>query len=334
LTQIEDPSFITLGVGTVPEPMEITLQYFVENAEALEGSLVRIKGLVKAEGASWPNPGSNGTLMLTDGYEMLALFLDRDTGISDSSEVTYPINVNGIAAQYSTASPANDGYQVMPRSYDDFEQNVRVFPNPNFALLSPPDGAVVSITDSSDTFEITWEEAIDLNEEDVVLYQWIEIGLVLSSGPLSTPAYSLSATEVLGVMAGADSLTVMWSVKALGNQAEGFITCADTFSVTFVNDIPTSVETNIPNEFFVDQNYPNPFNPTTTIKFGMPSEGVVDLRIYDILGREVVTLINNESRKAGTYTFMFNASNLASGTYIYRLTTDDHVVTKKMLLLK
>ena len=103
----------------------------------------------------------------------------------------------------------------------------------------------------------------------------------------------------------------------------------------FINGLVVGVDgESIPNKFFVDQNYPNPFNPTTTIKFGLPAESVVDLRIYDILGREVVALVSNKSLKAGTHSYDFNASNIASGTYIYRLTTDNNVVTKKMLLLK
>ncbi|MCP5064682.1 MAG: T9SS type A sorting domain-containing protein, partial [Ignavibacteriae bacterium] len=70
------------------------------------------------------------------------------------------------------------------------------------------------------------------------------------------------------------------------------------------------------------------------IKFGLPTQSVVDLRIYDILGREVRALVNNEDLKAGTYSYNFDASALASGTYIYRLTTGNNVVSKKMLLLK
>ncbi len=94
------------------------------------------------------------------------------------------------------------------------------------------------------------------------------------------------------------------------------------------------LETSIPAKFFVDQNYPNPFNPTTTISFGLPEQSVVDLRIYDILGREVANLVNNKALKAGSYSYSFDASNLASGTYIYRLNSNNNVVTKKMLLLK
>ena len=114
-----------------------------------------------------------------------------------------------------------------------------------------------------------------------------------------------------------------------------FVNSVDTFSVTFINGLVVGVDQGtIPNKFFVDQNYPNPFNPSTTIKFGLPTASVVNLVIYDVLGREVRTLVNNKSLKAGSHSYDFNASSIASGTYIYRLTTDNNVVTKKMLLLK
>lgn len=100
---------------------------------------------------------------------------------------------------------------------------------------------------------------------------------------------------------------------------------------------PVSVEVaepGIPNQFYLDQNYPNPFNPSTTIKFGISKEMVVQLKVYDILGREVMTLIDNDIMKAGSYNVNFSASSLASGTYIYRLKTGNFVASKKMILLK
>lgn len=81
------------------------------------------------------------------------------------------------------------------------------------------------------------------------------------------------------------------------------------------------------------QNYPNPFNPSTTIKYQIPASGNVTLKIYDILGREVTTLVNEEKAK-GRYEVSFNASSLASGVYLYRLNVNDYVDVKKMILLK
>jgi len=94
------------------------------------------------------------------------------------------------------------------------------------------------------------------------------------------------------------------------------------------------VDDNIPDQYYLDQNYPNPFNPVTTIKFGLTVEMPVELKVFDITGQEVMTLINNELLQAGTYNVTFDASDLASGTYIYRLKAGDFVSSKKMMLLK
>jgi parallel beta-helix repeat protein len=89
----------------------------------------------------------------------------------------------------------------------------------------------------------------------------------------------------------------------------------------------------IPKEYSLYQNYPNPFNPTTTIKFDIPKDGLITLEIFDILGRRIAALIN-ENRSAGSYEQVFNASSLASGVYVYKLQAGDFVSSKKMILLK
>jgi len=94
----------------------------------------------------------------------------------------------------------------------------------------------------------------------------------------------------------------------------------------------------IPKSFFLAQNHPNPFNPTTSIKFQIPAninrlKKNVSLNVYDILGREVITLIN-ENKEAGFHEVEWNASNYPSGVYFYKLSAGDFVETKKMLLLK
>ena len=85
----------------------------------------------------------------------------------------------------------------------------------------------------------------------------------------------------------------------------------------------------IPLEYALEQNYPNPFNPTTTIRYQLPKGGMVTLKVYDILGAEVKSLVNEE-QVAGKYEVNFNARNLASGVYIYRLSVNDFVNVKKM----
>ena len=92
-----------------------------------------------------------------------------------------------------------------------------------------------------------------------------------------------------------------------------------------------------PKEFSLEQNYPNPFNPTTKIRYTIPgnveTRHGVSLRIYDILGNEVATLVNEE-KQPGYYEIDFNASNIASGVYIYRLNSGKFISTKKMMVLK
>jgi photosystem II stability/assembly factor-like uncharacterized protein len=93
------------------------------------------------------------------------------------------------------------------------------------------------------------------------------------------------------------------------------------------------VSAEVPKQFKLFQNYPNPFNPVTTIKYALPNDVKVVVRIYDILGREVKVLVN-ELQKAGYYDTKFDGSNFASGVYFYRIEAGDFVLAKKMVLVK
>lgn len=88
-----------------------------------------------------------------------------------------------------------------------------------------------------------------------------------------------------------------------------------------------------PKEFRLEQNYPNPFNPTTTIQYQLPADARVTLKVYDILGSEVATLVNEE-QEAGYKEVKFYGSNFASGMYIYRLTSGNFSSIKKMMIIK
>jgi len=108
------------------------------------------------------------------------------------------------------------------------------------------------------------------------------------------------------------------------------------------------MEVGIPTEFSLEQNYPNPFNPTTTIKYQIPELSFVTLKVYDVLGSEIITLVNEEIT-VGSYEVDFNATSLPSGIYFYRLQAvpngrqagdpsagsgQGFVETKKMILMK
>jgi len=91
---------------------------------------------------------------------------------------------------------------------------------------------------------------------------------------------------------------------------------------------------NIPKVFALGQNYPNPFNPTTRIRFTVPSNGRAALRVYDVLGREIATLVDGELRSGVSQQAEFDASKLASGVYVARLEFMGKELTRKMILIK
>ncbi len=145
------------------------------------------------------------------------------------------------------------------------------------------------------------------------------------TAPIAIGTDTISAV----VISGTDTVSIFWNAV-----------------VTYVN--PTSVNENpiSPDEFFLYQNSPNPFNPSTIIKFTIPSviesgmkqSQFITLKVYDVLGNEVVTLVN-EDKAAGTYEVEFSASggngfNLSSGIYFYKLQAGDFAETKKMILMK
>lgn len=108
---------------------------------------------------------------------------------------------------------------------------------------------------------------------------------------------------------------------------------SDSLTVTVPVTGIAENETNLPIEYALKQNYPNPFNPTTTINYSIPKEGLVTLKVYNILGEEVDILLN-EIKQVGNYETNFDASSLSSGIYFYRLKAGDFIETKKMILMK
>lgn len=104
-------------------------------------------------------------------------------------------------------------------------------------------------------------------------------------------------------------------------------------------DVEENLNSNVPSEFILEQNYPNPFNPTTKIRYSIPllerdeRGGLVNLKVYDVLGRYITTLVN-EVKAPGNYEVDFYASGLATGVYFYELTTPDYNESKKMLLMR
>jgi len=109
------------------------------------------------------------------------------------------------------------------------------------------------------------------------------------------------------------------------------------FGYTLAGNLSSNVEQNagaaLPTEYRLEQNYPNPFNPTTAIGFALPEPSFVTLKLYDVLGREVATLVHKEL-PAGEHRFMLSAHNLPSGVYLYRMEAKSFVQQKKLAVMK
>jgi hypothetical protein len=120
-------------------------------------------------------------------------------------------------------------------------------------------------------------------------------------------------------------MTGATTVDTFGRMGDSYLT-----NITGVND---QVVTK-PTTYSLSQNYPNPFNPTTKIRFTVPELTKVTLKVYNILGQEVATILENKELGQGMYEYEFNAANLTSGTYIYKMTAGNFVQTRKMLLIK
>jgi hypothetical protein len=106
----------------------------------------------------------------------------------------------------------------------------------------------------------------------------------------------------------------------------------DTMKVDLVTDVETEIF-NLPNEYKLSQNYPNPFNPSTTIRFGLPENGFVELTVYNVLGEKITTIISQELN-AGYHSVEFDNSNLGSGIYFYQIISANFADIKKMVLIK
>lgn len=126
-------------------------------------------------------------------------------------------------------------------------------------------------------------------------------------------------------------ITIAITDQTLNTAASGSYVEVDDFSFDFISGVDNA--NNSPNKFELQQNFPNPFNPSTAIKYSVPETGNVTLKVYDIIGNEVATLVN-ETKPAGDYEVHFSPANLSSGIYIYRLQAGSQILTRKMTYLK
>ncbi|NOS86053.1 MAG: T9SS type A sorting domain-containing protein [Ignavibacteria bacterium] len=176
------------------------------------------------------------------------------------------------------------------------------------AVTSPGSGNVTGITGSTVNYWFTRQAA--------VIYRTTDNGVTF------TTDYTAPAGTNTHIQKAATG-SRMWAVRNNGG-------IASTLSTVGIEPISTE----IPGYYSLSQNYPNPFNPETNFTFSLPKSASVTIKIYDIAGREVDVIANNEFKSAGSYIVNYNAGRLSSGVYFYRITTDNFTDTKKMILTK
>ena len=171
------------------------------------------------------------------------------------------------------------------------------------------------------TVTLNWTTASEKNNARFLVERmaegvWTDIGMVAGNGTTNNPnSYTFTDNNL-------NSGIYNYRLKQVDYNG----------SFEYLN-LSNAVAIGVPNKFSLAQNYPNPFNPTTTILYGVPNDGLVTMKIYDINGKEIKTLVN-EPKTAGYYTTVFNASGLSSGVYFYKLTSGNFVIAKKMVIMK
>jgi len=149
---------------------------------------------------------------------------------------------------------------------------------------------------------------------------------------IAEPTWPQDVTGIVSQFTSGASV-VTGGYQILPRFASDFVPSTGTTQGSVTAEAQSAKQETKPDGYALEQNYPNPFNPSTTIRFGLPEAGHVKLTVYNILGEEVATLIDGY-REAGWYSVNFDASRLASGTYIYLLNANGHILKGKMLLIK
>lgn len=178
-----------------------------------------------------------------------------------------------------------------------------------------------NVSVSGTTVSLQWQTATELNNSGFAVERktkndWAQIGFVNGHGTTTEPQNYFYDDQLSNI----NSKTVFYRLKQMD------------FDGTFEYSNIVEVDV-VPVKFSLNQNYPNPFNPSTKITYTLASKSAVTLNVYDIIGNEVVSLVNKE-QEAGSYEINFDASSLTSGVYFYKLNAGNFVSVKKMLLLK
>ncbi len=367
LTQLVNLEFTVNSSGNDTEQVIPTITTDLVQELQNGGELEQYEGmLVKFEDVELTDRGAFGE------YEFKNLTADSANGVLFNEDIRADATIGVPNVNYDYNNTVREGktldaYAIVAASFgapkfhprnaaDIIAEDGNAFtPVLDFTLTGPADSAEV-VVDSD--IQVTWNASVDF-DEDVVTYEWrlytADTTTVLATiPPLDNNSTGTSVTiaaatidallESAGVAVG-EKANFVWNVRVSdGSDTLGVRGPYGDFGddwepvyryLTLERAVISSNEVNgdTPSAFALEQNYPNPFNPSTTIKFALPEAADVTLNVYNMLGQKVNTLINKRMT-AGSYDVSFDASNLASGMYIYRIEAGSFSSIKKMMLIK
>jgi len=317
---------ILMNIGSGASAYVMTAEYLLQVMKAHRSNGINGEAFFYYEGLRKNNNRLGDTLKATyykqpaivpgrggSAWRPAALIVnDEDAGaVASGAWSTYQMKgfKGSIKRTADTASPASIAYRwTVPASawYDVYAYRV-----PNSPWTSHARYTLVSNTDSA---------VVIVDQSDLTKKGWYKIGTVNLTAGVRTVARLDNALLEPGRYLVADAMMLMVN-RMLSPDA-------------VLTTVPSAASAEpVPSAFELAQNYPNPFNPSTVIAYSLPTAEHVTLRVYDITGREVRTLVN-APQAAGRHAATLDASRLASGVYVYRLTAGRHVQARKMVLMK
>jgi hypothetical protein len=317
--------------ATVPAPKHITLHQYALNGEAYEGSLIEVDSLYKL-GGSWGSGATDSVTNLTK-LDTALIYINANTDVASFKEPKYPINLVGIASQYSSgASVVTGGYEIIPPDSIDIGTIVAV---PNLPVIASPNGTTgeprrttLKWNTSANATEYHLQVASDSSRDSIGGFKAVN---VVFDTTLSDTAKKLSTPL-------AATTKYYWHVSAIGIGGTSAYSTTANFTTGTGIDVVNEFD-GLPKEFALYQNYPNPFNPSTTIRYDLPKNSYVKVTIYDILGRLVTNLVEG-AQTANRYSVEWDPSGLSSGVYLCRISAQSQdgsgnfTSVKKLLYMK
>ncbi len=315
---------------------------------------------ITGKATSWnPNPNngvraiaSSGSYLYVGGYFDNIAGQTRN-GIASFDKTTGNLsdwNLN-LLSQYSTGSVNTISLDNVNKKifiggyFSTVDNNIRY----NIAGVTNPDDPLpVELSSFSanvltNGIELNWQTATEVNNygfevekkaplnlpQGETYGDWMTLGFVPGNGNSNSPKeYSYVDEDIKNQLNG----KYYYRLKQI--DTDGSYSYSETIEIDWTNGVTeVNDDNNLPKEFSLSQNYPNPFNPNTVISYQLPVNSKVVLKVYDVIGKEVATLVNNE-QEAGNHTAQFNGKGMSSGMYFYKLEAENFVQVKKMILLK